>query len=65
MLIEPKTESEVMEDYDEYLNEIFGVVTICGYDYDAAQAFKQCDPVAYRCEFLNYCDAEGIDLDEL
>lgn len=39
------TESE----YEDYLNECFETVTICGMTYDQGSALRQLDPIAFRC----------------
>lgn len=39
------TESE----YDEFLDEIEGSVTVAGMQFYASDILKSCDPVAYRC----------------
>lgn len=57
------SESEALQRFDDCLNEIHPVVTICGYDYDPAQALKQCDETAYREEFNNWLDSEGVELE--
>ena len=36
-------------EYDDFLNECYGEVNICGYEYQAAYALKEVDPTAYRC----------------
>lgn len=56
-------EREAMQRFDDLLNEIHEVVTVCGYDYDAATAFKRVDPTAYRYEFINWLDSEGLELE--
>jgi len=38
-------------DYDEFLNELYGDVNICGYTYTASRALKLVDPIAYDCGF--------------
>jgi hypothetical protein len=57
------TEYEAMEQFDELLNEIHEPVIVCGYEYEPAQALRELDPIAYREEFLNWCDSEGIELE--
>ena len=52
------TESE----FDDYLDEFYGEVEVCGMTYSASYALKECDPVAYRCMKSDY---EGnFDLDD-
>lgn len=52
------SEREALERFDDFLNECWETVHICGYDYDPARALKQCDEVAYREEFNNWLDNE-------
>ena len=32
---------------------------------DTADALNTLDPIAYKCGWIDWCDAEGIDTDEL
>lgn len=57
------SEREAEQRFDDFLNEVFPTISICGYDYDPAQALKQCDPTAYREEFNNWLDSEGLELE--
>jgi hypothetical protein len=45
------------EYYDDMLNEIFGTIKICGYEYRASRALYRVDEIAYR-EGMN--DYENI-----
>lgn len=56
-------ECEALERFDDFLNECWEPVKICGYTYDPARALKQCDEVAYREEFNNWLDSEGLELE--
>lgn len=56
-------EHAALERFDDFLNEIHETVTICGYNYDPAQALKMCDEIAYREEFNNWLDSEGLELE--
>lgn len=57
------SEHDAHERFDEFLNECWETVHICGYDYDPARALKMCDEVAYREEFNNWLDSEGLELE--
>ena len=49
-------------EFDEYLDECYDEVNICGMTYSASNALKRCDPTAYRCDKSDY---EGnFDLDD-
>lgn len=47
--------------YDEWLDECYGDVDICGYKYSASRALEEVDPVAYRCGFSDYLDSLDIE----
>lgn len=57
------TEHAALERFDDFLNDCWEMVHICGYDYDPAQALKQCDETAYREEFNNWLNSEGLELE--
>ena len=49
-------------EFDEYLDESYDEVNICGMTYSASHVLKECDPIAYRCTKSEY---EGnFDLDD-
>jgi hypothetical protein len=50
--------------FDEMLDEVFGKVNICGYEYLASYALQELDPVAYREEFNNWLDQYEWSEDE-
>ena len=49
-----RTQYEIMEAYDEMLNDVYGTVIIAGYEYDTAQALKEVDPIAYSVGMNDY-----------
>lgn len=57
-------EQDALQQYDDFLDECYGTINICGLDYSASVAFKEVDPIAYRCGFNDYCDAENIEIEE-
>lgn len=63
------TVSETVAAYDEMLNEVASFAPIMRnmyFDgYDSAAALAEGDPIAYKCGWIDWCDAEGIDTDEL
>ena len=59
------TISETVAEYDSMLDECYPDLTIAGYVYDTARALDALDPIAYKCGWLDWCDAEGIDTDDL
>jgi len=56
--IDAKTESELMDLYDDSLDEM-GEVTIESLTYNTAAVLKEVDPTAYRTGFSDWLDAEG------
>lgn len=61
--VETISERESYERFDDFLNELYATVTVCGYDYDPARVLKEIDPVAYREEYNNWLDSEGLELE--
>ena len=49
-------------EYDEFLDEIEGSVTVAGMEFYASDILKSCDPVAYRCGKNDY--ESNFDLDD-
>ena len=57
-------EYEVSEsDFDEYLDEVEGRVTVAGMEFYPSDILKSCDPVAYRCAKNDY--ESNYDLDDV
>lgn len=56
------SEYDAYHQYDEMLNECYPTVIVCGYEFDPARALKELDPIAYRCGFNDWLDAEGLEL---
>ena len=50
-------------EYDEFLDEIEGSVTVAGMEFYASDILKSCDPIAYRCGKVDY--EASFDLDNL
>ena len=59
------TISETVNAYNDTLNDVYGPVEIAGLTYDTAHVLQEVDPIAYKCGWIDWCDAEGIDTDEL
>lgn len=58
------TISESVTAYDDMPNED-GPVVIAGMEFDPAYALNELDPIAYKCGWIDYMDAIGVDTDEL
>ena len=49
--------------YSDFLDDCYGTINICGYDYDASHAFHSIDESAYRQGFLNFLDRNELELE--
>lgn len=59
------TISETVSAYNDMLNDCYDNLTVAGMEFDPADTLNKLDPIAYKCGWLDWCDAEGIDTDEL
>ena len=50
-------------EFDEYLDEVEGRVTVAGMGFYPSDILKSCDPVAYRCAKNDY--ESNYDLDDV
>ena len=55
------TESELEDRFAEELDDYWEPVSVCGYEYAAGRALREIDPVAFRCGFLDWLDAQQGD----
>ena len=53
------TERELYAIYDEMLDDCIGSVKIGYGEYSPSQILKNCDPIAYRCGFIDWTAEEG------
>lgn len=49
---------ELKERFDEFLDDVYGVVEVAGLSYCTSDLLKSTDPIAYRCAFNDWLDAE-------
>lgn len=56
--------NKYQDQFDEMLDEVTAPFTMGDLSYPASQVLKEVDPIAYRQEYLNYLDAEGLDENE-
>jgi hypothetical protein len=58
VLLSKRTESiDTLDGYKELLRDCYGhrgMVNICGYEYDCADALEALDPIAFRCGLADY-----------
>lgn len=57
------SEHDALIRYEEMLDEVYGNVTIGGYEYTTYHALRVIDPIAFRCGFNDWLDAEGIEVE--
>lgn len=55
------TEDELQDEFEAYLGECWGTVSVCEYEYDAGYALRGLDPIAFRGAFLDWIDAQQQD----
>ena len=55
------TESELEDRFAEGLDDCWEPVSVCGYEYAAGRALRKMDPIAFRCGFLDWLDAQQSD----
>lgn len=53
-----KQEELTEKDYDEFLNEVYGDINVCGLKYPASQVLYEVDPIVYRCGMADWESAE-------
>lgn len=52
------TDDQLHEAYDNDLDETNEPILVCGLSYQPSDVLKNVDPVAYRCGFNDWLDAE-------
>ena len=55
------SESELEDTFSDGLDDCWGPVSVCGYEYLAGRTLRQIDPVAFHCGFLDWLDAQQSD----
>ena len=60
-----ETISETVAAYDHMLDDCFPETRVGDVFYDYSFMLNTLDPIAYKCGWIDWCDAEGIDTDEL
>ena len=56
-----KSEYLTDEKYDQMLDDCYGEVNICGMTFYSSVAFRELDPIAYRCGFNDFADSMDND----
>ena len=52
----------LMENFNYYLDDLYGDIKICGVTFSPSDILKEFDPVAYNQEFNHYLDDMNVDL---
>lgn len=47
--------------YDDMLDDCYGLINVCGYEYYASKLLEDTDPVAYRCGLVDYASSLQSD----
>ena len=50
------------DEYDDFLDDVYGEVQVCSFEYSASHALKLLDPIAYNCGKSDY--ESNYDLDD-
>jgi hypothetical protein len=56
------SEYELQLEFNEFLDEVSPVLRVAGVTISPSVALRECDPIAYREAFLDWCDYEGREL---
>ena len=59
-----ETTEDAYAAYDDTINEQEWP-TVAGMEFAPSDILRELDPIAYRCGFNDWADAEGIDVDDL
>lgn len=51
-------------EYKDFLNEMYGSVTVCGQEFDQGDLLEDADPVAFRCGKSDYESQIQSELEE-
>ena len=52
------------DEYDTWLDDIYGDVKIAGLEYSTSSALEAIDPITYRCGYDDYIDDQMTRLDD-
>lgn len=54
---------DMEDEYRDLLGDLYGMVSVCGYEYDAGEVLANIDPVAFRCGMVDWIDGRVRDGD--
>ncbi len=49
--------------YQDFLDELYGEKTICGFKFTSGRALRNLSPTDFRCGLVDWLDNEGIELE--
>lgn len=52
---------ELEDVYQDDLGDFYGMVSVCGLEYDAGRVLREIDPIAFREGFLGWIDGRISD----
>lgn len=55
------TDYEMEQRYIEMLDDVYGMVTVAGYQYETSRLLKEIDPIAYRVGLSDFESSYGSD----
>lgn len=57
-----KTKEELIELYKDFLDEVYDSVKMLGCEFMPSQILYDCDPIGFRCGFVDWLDFEGLEV---
>lgn len=55
------TDDEITIIYRDQLTEAYGMIEVCGYEYEAGRILEEIDPTAFKCGFNDWTDDVGFE----
>ena len=55
---------EHYDEYDEFLNSVYGDVNLGNFTFDPARIIKELDPIAYRVGYADFTSEQNYDEEE-
>lgn len=57
------SEIKAKEMFNDYLDNVYGIVKVLDYEYLTSDILKEVDPIAYDEEFSNWVDSEQLEVE--
>jgi len=55
-------DDEIEREFEQYLDDHYGDIDICGLEYSAIHVLKQIDETAFRTGLNDWCDSEFVEI---